>query len=118
VSDNALTSSSAFHTCTTTLPSLQAKAGNTASHQHAACATESQKVSVAKHSCMHHSREYETSNACLCTDVKDIRCVINYDMPNTIEDYVHRIGRTGRAGEKVGLCALPKPFSSAATATF
>ena len=33
-------------------------------------------------------------------DVKDITVVINYDMPNTIEDYVHRIGRTGRAGAK------------------
>jgi len=31
-------------------------------------------------------------------DVKDINVVINYDMPNSIEDYVHRIGRTGRAG--------------------
>ena len=25
---------------------------------------------------------------------------INYDMPNGIEDYIHRIGRTGRAGAK------------------
>jgi superfamily II DNA/RNA helicase len=33
-------------------------------------------------------------------DVKDIDLVINYDMPMTIEDYVHRIGRTGRAGAK------------------
>ena len=33
-----------------------------------------------------------------CTDVKDIGYVINYDMPNQIEDYVHRIGRTARAG--------------------
>ncbi|KAJ4834336.1 hypothetical protein Tsubulata_037534 [Turnera subulata] len=31
-------------------------------------------------------------------DIKDIRVVINYDFPNGIEDYVHRIGRTGRAG--------------------
>lgn len=31
-------------------------------------------------------------------DVKDIKCVINYDFPNQIEDYVHRVGRTGRAG--------------------
>ncbi|XP_039014320.1 DEAD-box ATP-dependent RNA helicase 46-like isoform X3 [Hibiscus syriacus] len=31
-------------------------------------------------------------------DVKDIRLVINYDFPTGIEDYVHRIGRTGRAG--------------------
>ena len=30
-------------------------------------------------------------------DVKDIKFVINYDFPNQIEDYVHRIGRTGRA---------------------
>jgi ATP-dependent RNA helicase DDX5/DBP2 len=33
-------------------------------------------------------------------DVKDISVVINFDMPNTVEDYVHRIGRTGRAGAK------------------
>lgn len=30
-------------------------------------------------------------------DVKDIKFVINYDFPGTVEDYVHRIGRTGRA---------------------
>jgi len=32
-------------------------------------------------------------------DVKDVGYVINYDMPNQIEDYIHRIGRTGRAGK-------------------
>ncbi|MBU1031648.1 hypothetical protein KKE03_01850, partial [Patescibacteria group bacterium] len=26
--------------------------------------------------------------------------VINYDVPGTYDDYVHRIGRTGRAGKK------------------
>merc|ERR1712176_1429823 len=31
-------------------------------------------------------------------DVKDIKYVINYDFPNQIEDYIHRVGRTGRAG--------------------
>jgi ATP-dependent RNA helicase DDX5/DBP2 len=31
-------------------------------------------------------------------DVKDIKYVINYDFPNNCEDYIHRIGRTGRAG--------------------
>lgn len=31
-------------------------------------------------------------------DIRDIRVVINYDFPTGIEDYVHRIGRTGRAG--------------------
>lgn len=30
-------------------------------------------------------------------DVDGINWVINYDYPNTSEDYIHRIGRTGRA---------------------
>lgn len=33
-------------------------------------------------------------------DVKGISHVINYDLPKFAEDYVHRIGRTGRAGQK------------------
>ncbi|CAE7521963.1 DBP3 [Symbiodinium sp. CCMP2592] len=33
-------------------------------------------------------------------DVQDVELVINYTFPLTIEDYVHRIGRTGRAGKK------------------
>ncbi|CAD8149299.1 unnamed protein product [Paramecium octaurelia] len=33
-------------------------------------------------------------------DVRDISLVINYDFPNQIDNYVHRIGRTGRAGDK------------------
>ena len=33
-------------------------------------------------------------------DVKDIEVVINYDLPDNLEDYVHRIGRTGRAGKE------------------
>jgi len=31
-------------------------------------------------------------------DVPAVAAVINYDFPNGVEDYVHRIGRTGRAG--------------------
>ena len=31
-------------------------------------------------------------------DVSDISHVINYDLPQIAEDYIHRIGRTGRAG--------------------
>jgi hypothetical protein len=30
------------------------------------------------------------------TDVEDVKYVINFDYPNTSEDYIHRIGRTGR----------------------
>jgi len=32
-------------------------------------------------------------------DISNIAHVINYDMPNNVDDYVHRIGRTGRAGK-------------------
>ena len=34
-------------------------------------------------------------------DVSDVTHVINYDMPNTVDTYIHRIGRTGRA-ENIG----------------
>ena len=33
-------------------------------------------------------------------DVNNLECVINYEIPNIPETYVHRIGRTGRAGAK------------------
>jgi ATP-dependent RNA helicase RhlE len=33
-------------------------------------------------------------------DVQDIAHVVNYDLPNASDDFVHRIGRTGRAGAK------------------
>jgi len=33
-------------------------------------------------------------------DVNDIQTVINYDFPTDVETYVHRIGRTARAGKK------------------
>lgn len=32
-------------------------------------------------------------------DVSDIELVVNYDLPDQVDDYVHRIGRTGRAGK-------------------
>jgi len=31
-------------------------------------------------------------------DIKGIQYVCNYEVPKTLEDYIHRIGRTGRAG--------------------
>ena len=33
-------------------------------------------------------------------DIPDVELVINYDIPNIVEDYVHRIGRTARAGKE------------------
>eukprot|EP00930_Biecheleria_cincta_P057909 TRINITY_DN43774_c0_g1_i1.p1 TRINITY_DN43774_c0_g1~~TRINITY_DN43774_c0_g1_i1.p1 ORF type:complete len:676 (-),score=115.56 TRINITY_DN43774_c0_g1_i1:48-2039(-) len=47
-------------------------------------------------------------------DIKDVAFVVNYDMPKTIEGYVHRIGRTGRAGAQGSAvsffgCDFPSP---------
>ena len=33
-------------------------------------------------------------------DIKSLVLVINFSCPNHLEDYIHRIGRTGRAGNK------------------
>lgn len=41
-------------------------------------------------------------------DIQDLSRVVNYDLPDKVEDYIHRIGRTGRAGasgEAVSLVA-------------
>jgi len=45
-------------------------------------------------------------------DVKKLSHVINFDMPRTAEDYVHRIGRTGRCGEKGIAVSLVGPKDS------
>jgi len=42
-------------------------------------------------------------------DVAGVPCVINYDLPYNAEDYVHRIGRTGRAGASGEAIALFTP---------
>merc|ERR1711862_634271 len=52
------------------------------------------------------SFQQRTTDVLVATDVAskgldfpDIKHVINFDMPKAIEDYVHRIGRTGRRGK-------------------
>jgi len=42
-------------------------------------------------------------------DVKGIELVINYDLPEDAENYVHRIGRTGRAGQEGHAIAFATP---------
>src|SRR5690606_13153429 len=42
-------------------------------------------------------------------DVAGVPCVINYDLPFNAEDYVHRIGRTGRAGASGEAIAFYSP---------
>lgn len=42
-------------------------------------------------------------------DIEELSCVINFDLPNISETYVHRIGRTGRAGlggRALSFCAI------------
>ncbi|CAH2033493.1 unnamed protein product [Thlaspi arvense] len=45
-------------------------------------------------------------------DVKDVKYVINYDFPGSLEDYVHRIGRTGRRIEIAMSDEGPKLFTN------
>ena len=42
-------------------------------------------------------------------DIPTLEVVINYDIPHVIGDYIHRIGRTGRAGEKGLAITLVSP---------
>ena len=43
-------------------------------------------------------------------DVKGIELVVNYDMPSQTEDYVHRIGRTARAGAEGHAITFAEPL--------
>lgn len=42
-------------------------------------------------------------------DVKGIELVLNYDLPDTAENYIHRIGRTGRAGHPGHAISIATP---------
>jgi len=42
-------------------------------------------------------------------DIPDVSHVFNFDVPVNAEDYVHRIGRTGRAGRKGSTCMIVTP---------
>lgn len=42
--------------------------------------------------------------------VEDLTHVINYDLPDSVESYVHRIGRTGRAGKEGTAISLVHPL--------
>ena len=42
-------------------------------------------------------------------DIPNLPAVVNFDMPEDCEDYVHRIGRTGRAGKKGVAISLFSP---------
>jgi ATP-dependent RNA helicase RhlE len=46
-------------------------------------------------------------------DISKLRYVINYDIPNEAETYVHRIGRCGRAGEEGISISICEPEENA-----
>jgi ATP-dependent RNA helicase RhlE len=45
-------------------------------------------------------------------DIKELPYVVNYELPNVPEDYVHRIGRTARAGSTGMAISLVSPDES------
>jgi len=54
-----------------------------------------------------HAFSYGEKNIIVATDVlargidiKDVHAIVNYDVPRTSDDYIHRIGRTGRYDKK------------------
>ena len=49
-------------------------------------------------------------------DVDEVNYVVNYDLPTQAEDYVHRIGRTGRAGAKGRAISFVTPETKEALA--
>jgi len=49
--------------------------------------------------------------------VDDVSCVIHFDLPADAKDYVHRSGRTGRAGAEGSVIALVTPDQQAAAAS-
>uniref|UniRef100_A0AAG5DSV2 RNA helicase n=1 Tax=Anopheles atroparvus TaxID=41427 RepID=A0AAG5DSV2_ANOAO len=58
-----------------------------------------------------------TSVAARGLDIKNVAHVINYDLPKSIDDYVHRIGRTGRVGNKGRATSFFDPSADSAMAS-
>lgn len=57
-----------------------------------------------------------TSVAARGLDIPNVTHVINYDMPKSIDEYVHRIGRTGRVGNKGRASSFYDPMGDSAIA--
>ncbi|XP_004520983.1 ATP-dependent RNA helicase vasa isoform X3 [Ceratitis capitata] len=57
-----------------------------------------------------------TSVAARGLDIKEVQHVINYDLPKSIDEYVHRIGRTGRVGNNGRATSFFDPEQDSAVA--
>lgn len=51
-----------------------------------------------------------TSVAARGLDIPDVQHVVNFDLPSNIDDYVHRIGRTGRCGNTGRAVSFYDPY--------
>lgn len=86
--------------------SADALAHQLAGRGHSAVSTHGGKAQMDRDGALsdfHHKRFdvlVATSVAARGLDVPGLALVVNYDAPSHMEDYVHRVGRTGRAGNK------------------
>lgn len=88
-----------------------ADAGIEAGRLHGDCPQRDRRKAVRRFAA--HSLNYlvATDVAARGLDIKGVKCVINYMLPDQAEEYVHRIGRTGRAGEEgtaISFCNYPE----------
>ena len=75
-------------------------AGHSASEIHSNRSLAQRKEALAGFKSGLHRVLVATDIAARGIDVTGIELVVNYDLPQNAEDYVHRIGRTGRAGRE------------------
>ncbi|MGC1359864.1 MAG: DEAD/DEAH box helicase [Silvibacterium sp.] len=77
-----------------------ARSGHTATQIHGDRSQSQRNAALKSFSQGHHRVLVATDVAARGIDVVDVAHVVNYDMPREAEDFVHRIGRTGRNSAK------------------
>ena len=77
-----------------------ARSGHTATQIHGDRSQSQRNAALRSFAHGHHRVLVATDVAARGIDVADVAHVVNYDMPREAEDFVHRIGRTGRASSK------------------
>ena len=77
-----------------------ARSGHSATQIHGDRSQSQRNAALRSFSQGHHRVLVATDVAARGIDVADVAHVVNYDMPREAEDFVHRIGRTGRASAR------------------